>query len=858
MRINFRSKELPHITIKTNGKIKKAIDSYRKKLVPMTIFLTHYLAVKSKGDLLAEALNPWSYFFKGIEGHEIESGVSVEETLFNQSAMTLPKELPSNVINAAFYINKHRNDYDFEIGYLLPLFIETISSDDNVLIINPSPNMICNFEKSGRECRKKMYAVPDEAVAKLYKFQFPNSEFFPFEQLQNKKDFDSVLITNRDQKVSESSILLSCLSGCNDSAKVVGLIPNAWFDSQKNKARLILEENGFAIKQALLVDTLATNSTPKKKMLVFIEKGANSEIEVVHSSYDKKSRTFTVLDGVLQINAKLYLETNKTMVSCCNEVVLARESYQSPKYKKSEEYKFSKEISIFYKVYFDRKNKYAGVAYYREIKDANFRIWGKKITSDIEKGLRADSKEDVIKAIENIVFDDKIYPIIRTDIERKCLGIVPISLKTLWFYCWNSIVDSPKYEHDSMSRIFSNTDIADMMTPINSGEVILKALAKTFEIEVDEIPFRYVDQLNLLFKTALKLKLTFYNPMESYITEYSRRATERQQDVRNALVKKHFTDSEELSIFMAIVGNHITKKMNCVEKSLLLATAIRLFAGIAIREVAALKWKDFRTIDCSSNDYQFSITKFVDHNGKIIIHSEKQNWIRYRLVPSAKVLTALLLDRKQYLIENGVDEEYLWNCPIVLGEERILDMKKMKKIGHCKPHAISKTGNELIKLAKIPENIIVLPDDKNDLTTDFNRYHGDIFQTNFRDKVSHDAHLTNGEINYVIGIDAPDTFSRHYCDYTNDYIQVGIIRKLSRWELKYERLVTNSATLSPSFGEKEGNFDISVGPYENGVASVDIIIENRSDLDAEVTVKSFHGLDVNTVVYEVRNVKDKL
>ncbi|MDT2768763.1 hypothetical protein P7G58_07835 [Globicatella sulfidifaciens] len=47
----------------------------------MKLLLTNFLAVKSKNDYLAEAENPWAYFYKGMKGHEVESGVSVDETL---------------------------------------------------------------------------------------------------------------------------------------------------------------------------------------------------------------------------------------------------------------------------------------------------------------------------------------------------------------------------------------------------------------------------------------------------------------------------------------------------------------------------------------------------------------------------------------------------------------------------------------------------------------------------------------------------------------------------------------------------------------------------------------------------------
>lgn len=848
MSISFETKELPHIISKTNGRIKKAVGYYRDHQIPLRFLLQDYLAVLSYGDELEQAINPWQYYYKGILKYEIESGVSSHETAFTFGAMTLKDEMPTDVIRSAFYSNQRRNDSDFEIGYLLPIFIQTISRDDNVLIVNPSPDMICYFEEYGRPCQTVMYAVSDETVAKLYTKQFPDSAFFPFDHLESIQNIDALLLVNRDQKISESEKLLSSLICCNENAKVLGLIPTAWFDSTKTGAYQILNNSDFSINQALLLDSSTTNSTPRKKMIVFMEKGENPAIEVKRSTFDKKNNVFTVSGKTALIDKKTYLESEKTIISCRDDAMSSRAGGSEPVYNKAEEYAFSKEISLFYKVYSDRKNKYAGVTYYKEIKSIEPKRWGRKLTPDIEKGLRADTREEVISAIENIVFDDKVYPCIRSDVEKHYIKQRPVTLKTVWFYCWSSIVDSPKYDHDFMCRFFKNKCAAGVIPQARSGEIILDALAESLDVPTEEIPFYRVDQLHFLLQTALKMKLILFNPLEGYMAEYSRRATERQQDVRNALVKKHFSDKEELSIILGIIGKHGSKKLLCSEKSLLLASAIRLFSGISIREVAALKWGDFVSIQ-GTNAYQFLITKFVDKDGNIMQHAEKQNWNRFRIIPSATVLTDLLLARKQYLIGLGIDEEYLSDCPIILKEERISDMKGLKRIPHCKPSVISDSSNELIKLANIPENTIVLPDEKNDLTTDFNRYHGDIFQTNFRDKANHSAFMTNGEINYVLGVDAPDTFSRHYCDYTNDFIQLGIIQKLCRWEIGYERMITNSRLPSPSCGAVSGEVRIEAGPYRNGVASVDLIIENQSDKKAEMIIQSLHGLELNTTVY---------
>ena len=58
--MRFESKIIPAVKLKINGRIKKAVEAYKKKKVPMRVMLTDFLAVKSKQDELAEADNPWA------------------------------------------------------------------------------------------------------------------------------------------------------------------------------------------------------------------------------------------------------------------------------------------------------------------------------------------------------------------------------------------------------------------------------------------------------------------------------------------------------------------------------------------------------------------------------------------------------------------------------------------------------------------------------------------------------------------------------------------------------------------------------------------------------------------------------
>ncbi len=850
MSLSFADRELPQIHIKVNAKIKKAIEAYKKRRVPMKVLLTDFLAVKSKGDELADAENPWAYYYKGMEGHGVESGVSVEETVFRFAAMNIKDQKPTDVINAAFYANKKRSDSSFEIGYLIPEFYGLKKSYVNTLVVNPSPDMIYAIECEHNE-GKRYYAVPDEIVAALYKLQFPESEFVSFDHLGDIYDIGAVLIINRDLGVKKAEELLSSLSCCNKNAVVVAFIPSVWFDNPRCGACHLLETAGMGIHEILIVDTKATVSTPRRKLLVIIKPGNSQTIEIGQSCFDPSNKMFSVLEETVTVNAQDYIKTKKTALSLWKNKDLSTEGTEL-KYQKGDRYRFSKEISLFFRIYADRKNRYAGVVYYKEIDSIEPITWGYKLSGDIEKGLRAETKEDIIKAIARIPFDDAIYPIVRTDIEAKLIKHRSlISLKTIWFYCWVYLRDLKKYDHRLISDIMQDQYIGDYVPFAQGGDEILELIAKTLRMEVEDIPYKTVEQFYMIFTSAVTHRLILYNPLENYMREYTNRATERQQDVRNALVKKHFSIEEEKAIFMAI-----TEKQNgngkmipaCCAKSLFLATAIRMFTGMAIREVAALTWGDIKRIE-GTESYQFAITKFTDTNGKINLHSERENWKRFRIVPIATVLAYLLEERRQYLVGLGVEETYLKSYPIVMYEKNVTEIMQLKPVRHVKPIKISQSEKRLIEKANIPEQNLVLPDDVNELSSDFNRYHGDIFLSNFKHKANHNAFLTMGEINYIVGISPPDTFSRYYCDFTNDLLQEAIIQKLRRWELPYERMLGNEELDMPACGIAEGDFSLSVGPFSIGNAAVDMIIENKMCDSVKVVAECTHGLDVNKTLY---------
>ena len=850
MEFDFISRKLTAQQIRINGKIKKAITAYRDKRVPMSVLLTNFLAVKSKGDALAQAENPWAYFYKGIEGHEIESGVSVDETLFRFATMEIKDQRPTDVINAAFFANKKRNDSAFELGYLLPLFLDNVKSEDSILVVNPSPDIICTLET--RHIGRRCYAVTDQTVAGLYRSQFPEAEFVSLQQMTLIHNMDAVLITARDQSAENSKLFFDCLKACNDQSIIFSFIPSVWFDNPKNGTYRMIREEGFFVEKVLVISPEVTISSPRKKLLALLRKGEESNLPIYQSIYDNQTKEFQVLRNPITIDANKYFRSNYTIISSIKNASLVDEVKTEPKYNRAREYHFSVEITLFYKVYAGRKNRFAGVTYYKQIKDPDLKTFGKKATADIEKGLRADSEDKIIAAMEEIPFDEKVYPIIRSDIERCYLGIGrPVTFKTIWFYCWNQLASSPKYEHALISKAMRSKNLADCFPQNTTGSSLLNLIAESYNVGVEDLTYRIVEQFNLIIEAGIKNSLVPFNPLELYLKEYSNRATERQQDVRNALVKKHFSHVEEMRLFKALIEDAYVNAgccRRCVVESVILASAIRLFTGIAIREVAALTWADFTHIP-ETDSFQLIISKIVDKKGKALSHSEKKLWKRYRVVPVASTLAILLLQRKRFLIDNGIDKDYLERCPVILAEERLSEMKQKKTMKYCKPSVISQSSRELLSKINMPQINVILPDDSNDLTTDFGRYHGDIFLSNFRHKANHVAFLTNGEINYITAVEAPDTFSKYYCDFMNDFIQLGIVEKLKRWDYVYERIVKEESLSQPTRGKEKGAFRRTSGPYTNGLTAIDLVVENKTDREVELSAEGQHGIEINITEY---------
>lgn len=210
-------------------------------------------------------------------------------------------------------------------------------------------------------------------------------------------------------------------------------------------------------------------------------------------------------------------------------------------------------------------------------------------------------------------------------------------------------------------------------------------------------------------------------------------------------------------------------------------------------------------------------------------------------MPVVPELASMLKERKEYLLRKGISEKDLLNMPIILENEK-------RKRRFCRPQIAAKTCREIISAAGIAPNIVKLPDEKQGtINTDLNAYYGDIFRSNFRYRATHTAYMDKGETNYVLAIEAPDTYSEHYLDFVNDFVQLGIANKLHRWAERHFSADIDYRFFTQECESKKACYECTHEP-KSGVIQLDEVIKIIPDDTEEyidVIISTRHGITGN-------------
>lgn len=820
-----RKFELESLSVKTNGTIKAAIEIYEKLGVSHRQLLTDYNAILTNPDELEKAVNPWEslHIKKGVE---VICGVSATESAFNEGAMKLYKQKPIAVIKSIYYRNKIRNDTALERVFL-ELYIDNISSEKNMLVMNPSPFVVEYIEKHRGNTH---YLVVDKTMAGLYSKQYKHSTFLTTDNLSSVKNTDILVVLANN---AEGKILTAMLESI-ESIKAGELYCILQSRLINNKSSLLwrsLLRANYKLHEIVLVPNEATNSIPRKKSIVYADTSMNRELAIRRMEYNNSDKSVSISDQSVMIRQEELL-SNKTLNTLWKDAFTEKKEKET-EYTTAKVYTFSKEIPVLYAIYYDNTGCYAK-AYYASTKNPYVPSnRGKALTKRIRKGLHAKNVDEVVTLLETLPYGGVMAKAITEDIRDNYLNkSIAVSLKTLWFCLRGSLKNNSSYDDAAMIDLFSNNHtISNLYPDKDSGNEFKRAIEEQLEEGEEAKELKLLKTLNIVISEAITKGYLFENRILPLIPAVQNRATKRQAEVRQALTKRSFESLEEQKIIEYLLPL-------CVRSSIHLSVIIRVVTGISIREVCGLLWSDYKYNE-EIDIFTLSVTKLVNSDGKTTHHILKENWEKYRVLPLPRLLGKIIQARRDYLIKEGLSAQVLEEYPIILPREDIDQMIKGDRQINCKPSSVAEKCRKAINIAEIPKLQVVLPDKEgNEIETDLNNYNGDIFRTNFRDKALNVAGFELDELHYYLGIKRPDTFSQHYCDYTNPYVQLQMARKLDRWVKSYEPGMKTEQNRKSVTGTLSG-----IG---GGVpcAEIEIYKSNVKNDSIAIQIETMHGFNV--------------
>lgn len=777
--------------------ISNAMRLYHSLYIPMTDLLTDYYRLHLPKDVITEKQATRGGRRKERTSVSAEGGKSSQDIQLEQALRNIAPMKPTDVIRALFY-GGSRNDAALECTYLLRTFASMLDTDSKVLIVNPSPDMLIWWARKKVARDRVAFLVADKMIAELYQNEFPDADF---EAMENgctyPSDYDRILLVARD--LSADTVLAALQLGA-PTAKVLALVPEVFLTGSSNVLQQHLHNHHYHIRQVISIPTTATQSSPRKKIIVHADKQWSYDyFQLLFAECDDYKTALTMQKQYYPIP---YTWANGTM----SIADIRKSATMAPKTKTLNEagtYWYSTEIQLRYTIQLDCKNRCAGRAYYRAIlrPEEKHRKRGGRLSPIIEKGLRKNTEAEVVAAIEQVALDERIADAVIADVQDYYSGRMgELSIKTMWYCLRNQLQTLHTYREDLALELFCGEDqaLSVLIVGTSTAEDYETALQSILPGR-SHIPKRYWQQINIILTAAKNEGYITHNPITEHMATISHQADKRQREVRNALTKKILENEEEQRIMDYLLKIPVEER-----DGLWILGPLLVFAVPHLREALALRWMDF--VPVCNGTYQLNVTKYLCDDGSVKSLLDK-SLEAYRSVPVAPLLAELLLEYKQHLMERyDLTEEQIAICPIVLKDHSIL--KKGITTKYCSIQSAARRRIELIEQADIPANEVMLPDAaKGSRLTDLNNYQGNIFYSNLKYHLRHVCKMTEGELCYCLGLRAPDTFSGHYCAYDHPALQLRMVKKLARWTCQFQ---INQLPLAPP----ECRNDIASGIFE--------------------------------------------
>lgn len=848
---------------RSKQKVLDAVKIYGKFKASPQYLLEQYAHIVSLDSAeISNSNNPLEYIYQKSKKYKHkEGGLADLEKKFLNAAYQISREAPVDVVQNIFYRN--RDDSKLECMIARTEIVRAKLHSRSFLVVNPSPMFLQEFSKTdvnkyqGVAPQYRVFMVVlDEVLCTIYGRQFPAYSFICLNQLTALSEmFDCVAVFARDYE--PRSDLWEAFRFCKPNGSVIAVVPQTAFTQKDETFVDEWRSNGIGIRSILDVPKQLSNSKPAKKALV------------VGMKIDNPSKYFRLLNAVTDPTGDwvIYdkhhdripfnlLSQHMTLAQMRNAV----RNNRIPETREIQSYSFSQEIKLEYMFIRSNGEIEGARASYRTIHRPKLHpqsTKGKRIVKNYESGLRGKSIEEILPKLEFTALSEYFYTSIVNDVKDYYQGNYgQVTLKTLWYCCREELTYKLSYDDDVARYFFcgGSRALSDLRFGECSADDIHEAMKALYGD--DEIPKKIWLQLYMILQTAVEEGMIEHNPLATFMVVVKNQNRERLYLLNAALKKSHFTDDEEARMIaflreqIPVPGRRKERAARYVVESKWLLGAISLFAGIPVREICPLHWGDIRRIEDDLDEMQMVISKHLSDKGGIIANVHHKNKHLFRKIPIDTILAQMLMDRKSFLQSRyGCTDESLEDAYVMLDEEPA----RGRGIYKCK--TISKsTANDakkkLLQIAKISEETISLLEGEAKIDVNLNSYRTDLFAANFRHKAIHQCGFTEGELCFHMGNRGPDTFSNHYCDYSDDFLQYNMVRKLYRWSYVYD--TANSAAKSVrKCGTVNETTEYNSGRYTTGRVDVTLGIVPSEDAEGTILVEvnTRHGSNIDAAAY---------
>lgn len=473
-------------------KVDAAIRSYKKMKVPMAMLLEQYASARNfTPEQLRKEINPWEYVQKSTNAVLQETGMSIDEKLFNSAAYQISREDPVDVVHSIFY--KGRDDSRIESALVHSEMLRIIKAARKSLIVNPSPAFLVEYDRIWKNQWKKtkdkqvyevVFAVKDHVLAFLFSQQFPEYRFILFDQMERlEPDFNNVVILARDHDYAS---LLCAMRLCQNGAFFTALIPQTAITLTGNRFAADLRDSGISVNWIMDIPSILCQSKPKKKLLLSGRHlpGHKTTMNLLFATTDRNG-DYLVLDKKHYSVPTDWISKGMTLAQMRSTVIKANEKHHIPAARPFGIYNFSVEIKISYHLI---KNKYDELekarAYYRNIHRPEIetsRSKGKRPNDKkTERGLRGKSEAEIMPKLEYVAFYEEFCDDIVADImDYYKADLSSLTVKTMWFCCRKELLNRISYDDELAKRLFcgGNQVLSDLVSGDATADSLISAMA---------------------------------------------------------------------------------------------------------------------------------------------------------------------------------------------------------------------------------------------------------------------------------------------------------------------------------------------------------------------------------------------